>query len=336
MNKIRNITTLLFLILSCLPLTTCEKPSEKYLIKAWENLQKNDPKTIVFEKIKEGSYRFKTARFPFDGELKVTKVYIYDDYSDISGMIEGYVSVKLVGFNRDNIVKESYGYHKWKQNNFLVYVTKTGKWMSSTEYLKRKHIEDKRASMVSIDVGKFPNETVLKFDKPLVFFNELQDIQMCYPLMAQNKEIGLIWMLERVDDKHYFYLCEKYKTDTADFSERPRGSIYGYTNPIAHVLSNIDNQWLLKEIDMPNYGWLSCASFCDNLVAYWAFEDAIFAYVYNIEVKSLEFNKEISKEEIATDYNYTLGFPVWNSDCTVVKFPTSYYLKTPLEINLVK
>ena len=55
---------------------TFAQPSEESLLSAWEALQKNNPKTVVFEKLGERDYKFKTQMFPFDGELKVTNVVV--------------------------------------------------------------------------------------------------------------------------------------------------------------------------------------------------------------------------------------------------------------------
>jgi hypothetical protein len=143
MNTHRLITKLflIFVCIALLPLTIFAQPSEESLLEAWENLQRSDPKTVVFEKIKERNYRFKTERFPFDGELKVLEVIVDDNYSDMTGTINGIVNVKLVGLDRDTISEYSYGYGRWEQNNYLVYDIEAKEWISSIEYTKRASSE---------------------------------------------------------------------------------------------------------------------------------------------------------------------------------------------------
>src|SRR5215204_7611719 len=50
-----------------------QQPTQASLIRAWEQVQKDDPEAVTFEKVGERNYKFKTNRFPFDGELKVLK-----------------------------------------------------------------------------------------------------------------------------------------------------------------------------------------------------------------------------------------------------------------------
>jgi hypothetical protein len=128
---------LIFIVFLFLPLNILAQPSEKGLIKAWESLQKNDPKTVVFEKINEGSYSFKTEYFPFDGELKVFEVFLDDRGSDVTGKIIGRIGVELVGLDKEIISKYNYGYSIWSNNNYLYYDIKTGKWISSSDYIKK-------------------------------------------------------------------------------------------------------------------------------------------------------------------------------------------------------
>lgn len=54
------------------------QPSQQSLVEAWEKVQRGDPETLAFEKIGERRYRFRTSRFPFDGELKILKATVDD------------------------------------------------------------------------------------------------------------------------------------------------------------------------------------------------------------------------------------------------------------------
>ena len=68
----------IFLIMSSfllfIPTILFAFPTEESLIETWEGFQKSDPKTLIFEKLSGNRYRFKTERFPFDGELKKYRI----------------------------------------------------------------------------------------------------------------------------------------------------------------------------------------------------------------------------------------------------------------------
>lgn len=57
------------LVIALAHATAQAQPSQQSLVEAWERLQRSDPETLAFEKIAERRYRFRTSRFPFDGEL---------------------------------------------------------------------------------------------------------------------------------------------------------------------------------------------------------------------------------------------------------------------------
>jgi len=85
------------------------QPTDDSLIQAWEKQQKADQKTIVFEKLKDRHYKFKTSYFPYDGELTIKNLV----YGDLGGDADfdyslGAVQVELSGFDK-NLVKQ-YGY----------------------------------------------------------------------------------------------------------------------------------------------------------------------------------------------------------------------------------
>jgi len=139
MNKTRPyffVVTSLFLLF--VPAILFAIPTEESLIKAWESFQKSDPKTLAFEKLSKNRYRFKTERFPFDGELKILNVTIDKQASSFEGgFILGVIEVELVNLPKDFLEKYSYSYSAWIQDNILYYDTEEEKWLSDEEYYGR-------------------------------------------------------------------------------------------------------------------------------------------------------------------------------------------------------
>ena len=112
--------------------------TEESLIEAWERFQKSDPKTLAFEKLSKNHYRFKTERFPFDGELKILNVTVDKQASSFEGgFILGVIEVELVNLPKDFLEKYSYSYSAWIQDNILYYDTEEEKWLSDQEYYGR-------------------------------------------------------------------------------------------------------------------------------------------------------------------------------------------------------
>jgi hypothetical protein len=111
------------------------QPTGDSLIQAWENVQKKDPKVVVFEKLEDKHYKFKTDYFPYDGELLVKGV-IMDDVGtrQETDYIFGKVHVELVGLPTNFLQQYSYNYSVWSRNNALFYNNKTHKWVSSKEF----------------------------------------------------------------------------------------------------------------------------------------------------------------------------------------------------------
>ena len=139
MNKFaKNVILFSFLSLLFVSATICAQPTEKGLILKWENIQRTDPKTKLFEKIEERLYKFKTEQFPFDGELRILNVIIDDRMSDFEyGYIMGIIEVELVDLPEDFHMKYSQSYGLWAQNNTLYYDDKTNEWLSSKEYFAK-------------------------------------------------------------------------------------------------------------------------------------------------------------------------------------------------------
>jgi hypothetical protein len=114
---------------------TIAQPTEENLIKAWEKLQKEDPHTLLFQKVEKNLYRFKTDQFPFDGELRILNVIIDDrmrgyEYGSVMGVIE----VELVDLPEDILQKYSYSYSLWVTSNTLFYDEESQEWLTPSEY----------------------------------------------------------------------------------------------------------------------------------------------------------------------------------------------------------
>lgn len=129
-------------------------PTEKSLISAWENLQKNDSQTIVFEKLSYNLYRFKTERFPFDGELKMLNITVDEQMSGFEGgFTMGIVETELIDLPEDFLEKYSYSYSAWSQSNILYYDRENEKWLSAKEYYTKA--QENVPSGVFIDIFNY-------------------------------------------------------------------------------------------------------------------------------------------------------------------------------------
>jgi uncharacterized membrane protein len=135
---VERIILFLFLSLFFISASIGAQPTEQTLISKWENIQKSDAKTKIFEKIDERLYKFKTEQFPFDGELRILNVIIDDRMSDFEyGYIMGIIEVELVDLPEDFLTKYSQSYGLWTQNNTLYFDNKTNEWLSSKEYFAK-------------------------------------------------------------------------------------------------------------------------------------------------------------------------------------------------------
>lgn len=111
------------------------QPTDDSLIQAWEKQQKTDPKTIVFEKLKDRHYKFKTSYFPYEGELSIKNLV----YGDLGGDADseyslGAVQVELSGFDKNLVKQYGYIYSMWESTNTLYFDKKNSKWLSNKEY----------------------------------------------------------------------------------------------------------------------------------------------------------------------------------------------------------
>jgi hypothetical protein len=114
-------------------------PTEASLREAWEKKQREDPKTEVFEKLAEDRYRFKTARFPFDGELRVLSADVGDpvEFPGDEGFVMGTVNVELVGAGEELTRLHPQGYGLWTATHTLYFDEKGGRWLTAKEFSAR-------------------------------------------------------------------------------------------------------------------------------------------------------------------------------------------------------
>jgi len=137
---------LLVMVLFIAPAVVFSKPREENLIKAWEQVQQNDSKTIVFKKKGANEYQFKTQWFPFDGELRILNVTIDDRNKPIHsayGYILGVVEVELVDLPKDFMQKYSYSYSLWARGNMLYYTEADDKWVTANTLFSENGLADK-------------------------------------------------------------------------------------------------------------------------------------------------------------------------------------------------
>lgn len=136
MNKVDyNVFLVMILFFLLVPTILFAFPTEESLIETWEGLQKSDQKTLIFEKLSDDRYRFKTERFPFDGELKILNVTVDKQTSSFEReFILGVVEVELLNLPKDFLEKYSYSYSTWIQDNILYFDTEEEKWLSDEEY----------------------------------------------------------------------------------------------------------------------------------------------------------------------------------------------------------
>jgi hypothetical protein len=109
------------------------QPTEAGLVAAWEQGLRSDPETIRLEKQAEGSYRFATKRFPFDGELKVLKATV-EEANATREFIPGIVEVELVGLPEKVLKDYERSYSYWQRGNLLYYDVPSKRWLAGKEF----------------------------------------------------------------------------------------------------------------------------------------------------------------------------------------------------------
>lgn len=194
------------------PVILFAAPTEESLIEAWENVQKKDPETVVFENLSPGSYRFKTERFPFDGELKVLNITIDERMEGYDyGFIMGVVEVELVDLPEDFLDKYSYSYSTWIQNNMLYYDEENGKWLSTKEYYGQ--IKEKIPSGYFMDVLNYAPSAIFFFFIFIVLIfvftvyrRNKKYLDFSYDL--SKKQMDIVEESHRLSKKNYKVLSE--------------------------------------------------------------------------------------------------------------------------------
>lgn len=123
------------------------RPSQESLVAAWERVQREDPETAAFEKIAERRYRFKTNRFPFDGELRVLKATVDDSLGDYDyGYVRGVIEYDLVGLSEEVVKKYGHSYESWRESNTLYLDRDSGSWLSAAGQRARMAAKVKEAT----------------------------------------------------------------------------------------------------------------------------------------------------------------------------------------------
>lgn len=104
--------------------------TEETLLREWESVQKRDPRVEKFEKTHERVYRFKTSRFPFDGELKVLNVVLDPTtYRQEYGVSTGIVEIELVGWPEEMQRKYYQSHRSWCELNSFVFDPTRSHWV---------------------------------------------------------------------------------------------------------------------------------------------------------------------------------------------------------------
>ncbi len=158
--------------------TNDSKPSKESLLAAWEQMQKDNPYTVAFEKTAEKSiYDFETTIFPFKGKLKVLNTLIEEDpayyYGDFSkydtvlpdGDYIGLVEVELPEADKEFAAKYRYSYATWEQGNALYYHADSKKWYTAEEWAlyKKEFKSAKAVSAPKSACGLFKSENFVSW-----------------------------------------------------------------------------------------------------------------------------------------------------------------------------
>jgi hypothetical protein len=201
MKEIVTMKTFLFYLVALLSLITIHpieqvkaassEPSQETLVQAWEEIQKKDPNTEVFEKISDRKYKFKSKSFPFNGELQVLNVNIEkygyggeDDYG-FANSIAGIIEYDLIGLSEEVEKKYSHSLSKWQSNNRLMFDKESSQWLSSKEYFEK----------ISQRMPKEPEE-ILKKDE-----TKSKLLRLWIPIIVALILMGFIFLARRQGGK---------------------------------------------------------------------------------------------------------------------------------------
>jgi hypothetical protein len=127
------------------------KPSKESLLAAWEQVQKDSPYTVRFEKTAEKNvYDFETTIFPYSGKIRVENLLIETDpayfyefrsYGDEmpNGDYIGIVELELDGIDEKFTRRFSHSYPTWVRDNSLYYHAETKKWYTAEQWTDYKN-----------------------------------------------------------------------------------------------------------------------------------------------------------------------------------------------------
>ncbi|MEA1937143.1 MAG: hypothetical protein U9N04_03460 [Patescibacteria group bacterium] len=143
-------------------------PIEESFMEMWEKRIKNDSETIVFEKIEERKYHFKTNKFSFDDDLEVVSIEIeknilkgcaseytsarinlkFTGIPDVSEFRDEYHGIKSKYLENRNVI----GYSDWDLNHtYFYYDYQAEKWLSEKEYSYQERECEKQISQMSFE-----------------------------------------------------------------------------------------------------------------------------------------------------------------------------------------
>ena len=114
------------------------RADQSELLATWEEAQRSDPQTLLFERVEPGLYRFETERFPFAGDLRVLNVAINDQaYREDERLRMGIVEIELVDLPEEFLARHAHSYGFWMQTHLLYFDDEAGRWMSGEEWQQR-------------------------------------------------------------------------------------------------------------------------------------------------------------------------------------------------------
>ncbi len=133
---------LLALVVLCIVGTASARaavePTRESLLEVWEQSQRADPQTTVFERIGDGRYRFATQRFPFDGVVRVLNVVLDDRHVEIAnGMTVGMVETKLEDLTDDFLRDHAFSIGLWQAGNTFYFDGDSGRWLDAGEWQRQ-------------------------------------------------------------------------------------------------------------------------------------------------------------------------------------------------------
>jgi len=189
MNKTASgliICLLLSVITTCHCVAQNNTASEKSLLEAWEELQKNDPKTLEFTRTEANSYQFHTERFPYNGRLIVLNTSITEspavyDKNYLMGVIE----VNLPDLPENFYTIHSHSFSMWQQNNYLYFDQEQNRWLDAREW-QTQIMETSAGSPWWSCIGSFWFIFLIILIIFLFLFSRKASSQMKSAMTAQN------------------------------------------------------------------------------------------------------------------------------------------------------